>query len=208
MVWNPIDRESGASVTLDNAEADIHRGNAFTFHFQSSAPLPTAVPEETAVGFTTPTVAQSAKIIHMWVDALADDESTFEIREAPTVVLDQGTNSQKPIQRNRNLNASHLSVLRSHQAASVANRITTYNVAQAAAANLAASGLVLHTETLAVGGGAPFASVENTAAAAIRQWLLRPATDYVVILQNLTANDTTHHITLNWSETEPANYKP
>ncbi len=199
----PLDRETGAVLTLGHEEHDIHQGNSFAFHFQSSAPLPTAVNEETAIGFTTPSAAQSAKRIHLTVSALANDESTFEIREAPTVVVAQGT-QVTPLNRNRS--SINTSQLRDHIAVPVANSITTYNVAQAAAANLAAAGAVLHSESLAVGGGAPFASAENVAVRGEKEWELSPATDYVIILTNLTVNNTLHQITLNWSESEPANY--
>jgi len=199
----PLDRNSGAALTLDHEEHDIHEGNAFTFHYQSEAPLPTAIGAETAVGFTTPTAAQSSKLIHMTVAAIADDESTFEIREAPAITPNQGTDAG-PINRFRPVVVP--SELRDNQTPIGDDSLTTYTVLEAAAANLAAVGAVLHSETLAVGGAAPFASVENAAVRGEKEWVLAPGTDYVVILTNLTVNDTTHHITLNWSESEPADY--
>ncbi len=199
----PLDHLSGAALTITHEEHDIHEGNSFTFHFQSSAPLPTAAGEETAVGFTTPTAEQSRKLIHMTVNALADDESTFEIRESPTVVVDKGFTGT-PINRLRTL-PINTSELRDQETAAAADSLTTYNVAQANLASLS-GGIILHSETLAVGGNPPFASVQNTNPMSERQWVLNPGTDYVIILTNLTINDTVHHITLNWSEDPPANY--
>lgn len=200
----PLDRNTGAAIIVTHEEHDIHQGNSFTFHFQSAAPLPTAIGEETAVGFTTPTTAESGKLIHMTVSALADDESTFEIREAPTVVVDQGDELDA---LNRFRPSVNISELRTHQTAPPRGALTTYNVAKANSANLeVGTGTVLHSETLAIGGAAPFASAENILARGQKEWILKPGTDYVIILTNLTINDTVHHITLNWSESEIAHY--
>jgi hypothetical protein len=196
-----VDRITGAALILDHAEHDIHDGRSFTVFHQSVAALPTAVGEETAVAFLIQPLTTSTKRIHMIVTASADDESTFEIREAPTIVVNQGT---RKVALNRDRASTETSDLIDREVG-VAGGISTFNVAEAAAANLA-GGTILHSEAIAIGGAAPFGGVANTLSRAQREFVLNPGTEYVVILTNLTVNDTVHRIQLDWSEDTPADF--
>ncbi len=199
-----FEQMTGAQVTIDYEHHMIHRGLGFTAHYESEAPVPTAVGEETAVGFVTP--PEATALIHMLVDVRADDESLFEIREAPTIVLDQG--AQFTV-LNRYRGSPNVSTLvPATMTAPVPGDIYTYTALQAAAGNLAlGTGTSLHRETLAIAAGPPFASVLNTVARGQREWICLPDTAYVVILTNLTINDTIHEIVLNWYENnESDNY--
>jgi len=188
----PLDRVSGAQVVIELEHHEIHDGNHFTSHYESAAPLPTLVGEETAIGFLTPSLPTR---IHMIVDVRADDESTFEIREDPTVVLGNGL-AINPLNRERSGGQSTMYDL---DTPANLNSITTYTVVQANAADLS-GGTILHSETLAIAAGPPFASVLNAVSRGQREWVLVPDTEYVVILTNLTANNTVHEIVLNWYE--------
>lgn len=203
----PLDRVSGAAMQIDFEHHEIHQEESFLAMYQSAAPLPTVAGEETAIGFTAPTLEQSGgKYIHMEVDAFANDESTFEIREGPNVTPAQGT-AYAPFNRWRD--STNPSVIRDHGGPpTVANRVTTYTVAEANAADLAlGAGGLLHSEVLAVGGALPFASLLNARSRGRRELVLYPGIEYVVILTNLTGNNTIHTITLNWYEHELSNYK-
>jgi hypothetical protein len=189
-----VDRITGAALILDHAEHDIHEARSYTFHFESSAPLPTNATEETAIGFITP-AATSARF-HFTVDVQADDESVWELREDPVIVVDQGT---AVTVLNRERSATIASFILTNETVPVRGGVTTYNVAEAAAGNLA-GGTILHSETLAAGGGAPFGSVTNTQSRAAREFILLPETEYVIIVTSSTANNTIHHIIINWSE--------
>jgi len=188
----PLDKITGAALTIDIEHREIHDGHYFKAFYESVAPLPTDIGAETAIGFLTPSLPTR---IHMVIDAWADDESVLEIREDPTVTLAQGTGVTP---RNRDRLGAGSNIL-DHSAVPVLGLVTTYTVAQAAAGDLS-GGAVLHHETLAIAAGPPFDSVQNAQFRGQREWILLPDTEYVVILTNLTANDTVHNILLNWYE--------
>jgi len=195
----PLDKITGAALTIDIEHREIHDGHYFKAFYESVAPLPTDIGAETAIGFLTPPLPTR---IHMVIDADADDESTFEFREDPTVVLDQGV-FLEALNRYRSGGGS---LILDHSNPGVALGVTTYTVLQAAAADLSASGSILHSETLAIAAGPPFGSILNDRHRGQREWILRPDTEYVAILTNLTANDTVHKLTLNWYETVDHHY--
>jgi len=178
---------------IDLEHHEIHDGKAFTTHYESVAPLPTLVGEETAIGFLTPLAADG--FIHLIVDVRADDESTFEIREDPAIVLGGGASSAA-LNRDRSGGAS---LIRNNNAIPVVGSVTHYSAVSAGIAGLA-GGTILHRETIAIAAGPPFASVLNSVSRGQREFILLPNTEYVVILTNLTANDTVHEIVLNWYE--------
>jgi hypothetical protein len=193
-----IDFKAGVPIGIDWPHHEIHEGHAFTAHYESDPTDSETIGEETAVGFITP--AAAAGRIHMIVDAVADDESVFEIREDPTIVLDQGT-ALPLFCRDRAVSASTSGMLPNEAAPAGLPTLTSYDVAEAAAANLAtATGNLLHSETLAIGAGPPFGATFNNASRGQREFILAPETEYVVILTCSTNNQTRHEITLNWYE--------
>lgn len=190
------DHLSGATVVIGDAEHHAHDGDAFKASWESPvATLPTNAGEETAIGFITPALPT---LIHLTVDAWANDESIFEIREDPAITLDQGP---VLVPLNRFRSSANISGMNTNESPVPTPGVTTYTVAQAAAANLA-GGTILHHETLAIGGTGPFASTLNSVARGEREFILLPSTEYVIILTTGAANlnDTTHNITLNWYE--------
>lgn len=196
-----LDPLTGAVVGIDFDHYMIHTGRVFTAHYQSSAPLPTNAGEETAIAFLPPTLVAGG-LIHMMVDAQADDESTLEIREAPTVTLDQGTIF---VPLNRNRNSARVSTMGDRSAVPVVPGVSTYNVAEAAAGNLS-GGTILHHETIGQAANPVGFSAGKTRGA--REFPLLPSTSYVVILTNLTANNTVHNIVLNWYEFLKSPFRP
>ena len=191
-----VDGITPAAVGIDFEHHMIHRGLRFTAHYESEAPLPTLVGEETAIGFLTPSLPTR---IHMIVDARADDESVLEIREAPTIVLAQGT-AQLALNRDRSVGAAlaDRSAIIDREA-ETRGYVSVFTAVGANNADLS-GGTILHHETLAIAAGPPFDSVQNAQFRGQREWILLPDTEYVVILTNLTANDTVHEIVLNWYE--------
>ncbi len=191
-----FEQMTGAQVTIDYEHHMIHRGLGFTAHYESEAPVPTLVGEETAIGFLTPSLPT---LIHMLIDVRADDESVFEFREDPAITLAEGT-PYLPLNRFRG--SLNTSAMRGNVVAPAPpNAVTTYTVAEANAGNLAiAGGTILHHETLAIAAGPPFVSVFNAQRRGQREFMLMPDTEYVAILTNLTANNTIHEIILNWYE--------
>jgi len=197
----PLDRYSGALMTLSHDEHEAFMGHAFKALYESVAPVPTAVGEMTAIGWLTPPLPTR---IHLTFDAWADDESVLEFRENPAIVLDEGA-ELPPINRFRHLGVN-TSQMSGNITVPAVLQYTTYTALEAAAAGLA-GGTILHHETLAVGGAAPFASKMNTMRRGERKWILLPSTEYCVVLTNATINDTVHGIALHWHEEIDANYK-
>jgi hypothetical protein len=192
-----VDAVTFAQIGIDSAHHEIHEGHSFTAHYQSEAPLPTNAGEETAIGFITPLAANGR--VHMIIDIVADDESVWELREAPTIVLGSGS---AYLALNRFRDSANESVLHSNGVGvGVANTLTTYTVAEANTANLAiGTGTILHHETIAIAAGPPFAAAGNTQSRGQREFILAASTEYVIIVTSSTANNTVHEITLNWYE--------
>jgi len=190
----PLERTTGAVVEVDYDHHMIHRGQAFTAFYQQTTP--TNIGEQTAIAFNTPTAAEAR--IHMLVDAWANDDSTFAIRESTNATLDQETNLAV---RNRDRSSAATSLLSTIETVPVVGSVSRFDVAEGAAAALAAAGgLTLHTEILAVAAGAPFGSILNAQYRGQREWILLPSVEYIIILTNRTINDTIHRLSLNWYE--------
>ncbi len=193
------DHLSGAGVMITVPHHQLHQGKRFSTHYESEAPLPTNAGEETAIGFVTPAAASGR--VHMIIDVRADDESVWELREDPTIVLDQGSNL---VARNRFRDSANKSGLVNNDTAP-SSELTSYTVAEAAAADLS-GGIILEHETLAIAGGPPFAGVANAEARGEREWILKAETEYVIIITSSTVNNTVHEISLNWYESGPLVY--
>lgn len=196
----PIDKFTGAVMCVDHDLGELIEGHAFMAHYEG---VGAGAGEETAVGFLTPALPTR---IHMIVDAWANDESVFEIREDPAIVLDAGT-AYQPLIRERALDAGgqYPSAMIDRELEDP-DFISTWNVAEAAAAGLA-GGAILHHETLAVATGPPFSSALNIQSKAQRGLLLIPSTEYVMILTQSGAGAATHNIILNWHEHISSHYK-
>ena len=188
-----VDAVSWGQIGINFEHSKIHDGDSFTAHYESVAPLPTNAGEETAIGFLTPAAAIGR--VHMIIDVRADDESVWELREAPTVVLNQGT-VLTPLNRFRD--SANRSVMLDLET-NAANAVSQFTVAEAVAADLS-GGTILHSETIAIAAGPPFGSIMNAESRGQREFILMADTEYVIIVTSSTANVTVHEITLNWYE--------
>lgn len=195
-----VDRITGSALIIDHAENDVHEGKSFKFHFESSAPFPTDIGEETAVGFITP--AAELGFVHLSISVTANDESVWQLREDPGIVLDSGTEFPT---HNRNRISPNTSGVSGNTTAGSLADMTGYNVLEADTAGLA-GGAVLHSETIAIGGVAPFGSVTNEESRDAKEWILKADTEYVIIVTSSTVNTTAHQITLDWSEDIPSDF--
>jgi len=186
-----VDEITGAAIQIEFEHHELHEGDKFNAHYEGAV---TNIGEETAIAFLTP--GASAGRIHMTIDVRADDESVFEFRENPTVVLNQGT-AQAPLNRFRD--SDNTSAIKDQDLVA-SNSVSTYDETEAAAANLAAGGAVLESETIAIAAGPPFGAVANSQSRGQREWVLKENTIYCVILTASTNNATMHEISLNWCE--------
>ncbi len=194
------DQMSGAGVVITNAHSKEHDGKAFYAHYESDpAALPTNDGDETAIGFITP--ATTSGRIHMIIDVRADDESVWELREDPAVVLEVGSGLAGLNRFRDSANQTAMLVM----SATPNIGLTSYTVAEANTAGLA-GGTILESETLAIAGGPPFAGVGNSEARGEREWILAASTEYVIIITSSTINDTVHEISLHWYEDVDVNY--
>ncbi len=194
-----VDGITGAAIGMDFEHHLIHAEKSFKVLYEETAP--TNVGEETAIGFLTPPAASG--LIHFTFQAWANDESILELREDPVIVLDTGL--AQIIQNRFRPSANTSGVLNNDAPGGLAGNVSTYNVAQAAAAGLA-GGTILHHETLAAGSAPPFASMVNSMSRAQAESVLLPSTEYVLILTTTTINTTTHNLQLNWYEHIPADF--
>ena len=187
-------------------EHEIDAGKSFTVGFENVSVLSSSSSSsgativegtfgnKTAIGFVTPAAASG--LIHMTVDAWANRESIFEIREDPYIVLNEGTVTA-PFNRFRD--SANTSGMLANETLATPDNVSTYTEGQIDAANLS-GGDILHHETLAVGDVAPFESALNTKPWEERKFILKASTEYVAILTASTANDTFHKLRLNWNE--------
>ncbi len=193
------DKMTGAAPVMEYEHVAIHDGKSFSAHYESEAPLPTNAGEETAIGFITP-ISTTGRI-HMIIDVRADDESVWELREDSAIVLGSGTNLAALNRFRDSTNTTHIF----NNDVLPATTLTSYTVAEANVAGLA-GGTILHSETIAIAAGPPFASVVNAQVRGQREWILAAETEYVIIVTSSTIADTVHEISLNWYEHVDSNY--
>jgi len=192
----PINKYTGAAMTCDHELAELFHGHSFMAQYEA---ITAGVGEETAIGFLTPSLPMR---VHLSVDAWASDESVLEIREDPVIVLNSGL-ARVPFNRDR---SGGNSLMRDNDGPANVDSVTTYTVAQAIAGGLA-GGVILHHETLAIGGTHPFASMMNGVVKAQRGFLLLPDTEYVAIITAVAVGGATNNIVINWHEHQDAHYK-
>ena len=94
-----------------------------------------------------------------------------------------------------------------NEAAALPGAVSTYTVVEANAGDLSiGTGVILHHETLAIGGTGPFASVQNVLSRGQREIVLLPSTAYVAIIEAVAVGGATNNIILNWYETADVKY--
>ena len=191
-----VDNITGAQLEIDWEHSKVHTGKSFKVHYAGAG---AGAGEETAVAFHAPLLALGH--VHLVVHVTASDESVFEIRENPGSVPNSGT-AFTPLNRFRG--SAVTSAVHDDETAAI-NSVSTYNVAEAAAAGLA-GGTILHHETIAIATAPPFASILNSSSRGMGEIICAPNSLYVIILTQVGAGVANHEITFTWYETIHADF--
>lgn len=183
-----LDKATNTLQVIDYTHHEIHAGSSFTCHYSQTTP--TAVGEMTMIAFNTPA---TTPYIHMFAAASSTAASTFTVYEVADLDVDEGT--QLAIY-NRNRNSNTESAVKSIETVPVANKATSYSVAQAAGATLSTATPIYQKYLGAAAAGADTSGEirdEN-------EFVLKANTQYAFVVANTTADDNTHNIELNWYE--------
>jgi len=183
-----VDPSTHSLQVIEYSHHEIHAGSSFTCHFSQSAP--TNIGDMTIIAFTTPDTAQ---YIHMFAEASSTAASTFTVYEIADLDVDEGT--QLTIY-NRNRNSLTASAVKSIETVPVANKATSYTVAQAAGATLSTTNPIYQKYLGAGVAGADTAGETRDA----HEFVLKRNTQYAWVVASTTADDNTHNIVLNWYE--------
>ncbi len=186
-----VDDSSHAIVAVSIEHHEIHEGDSFSVHINNT----TANTDDhrTLMGFETPS---GLKAPHLVVTANASAAAEVFLYETVTIDDDEGLELDIEC-RNRILD--NTSMLLSFENPAVAGLVTWMLEAEIAAANFSATTILFH-ETLVAGTGPKPIGGDTRGS---QEWLLKPATKYAVVVQNIGANINVHGITLNWYERTP-----
>ena len=183
-----LDKATNSIQTIDYAHHEIHAGSSFTCHYSQTSP--TNVGEMTMIAFNTP---DSTTYIHMFAEASSTAASTFSIYEVADLDVDEGT--QLTIY-NRDRNSATLSTVKSIETTPVANKATSYTVAQAAGATLSTA-IPIYVKYLGAAAAGADTSGETRDS---HEFILKRNTQYAFVIANTTDDTNTHNIILNWYE--------
>jgi len=185
----PVDAITGAVLTIPYPEHEIEEGNSYTAHFTNTT---TSDDDHRSVlALTTPSGPRWIRLIF---SVTATHPADAIILEGPTTI-DKGEGTEVTV-FNRNRNSDNTSVALSIEAPPVSGLATTFTEAQIAGATLA-GGTQLEHRILAGGDGSKaIGGVSRDSSA----WVLQSDTTYLFYLQNIGANENTHHINLDFFE--------
>jgi len=184
-----IDGTTRARTMIGHEHHEIHSGRAFTCTFENTC---TNATEQSVIAFNTPS---SVRWIHFIASAACTSIARFSIVRNPSIDVNEGTRLNI---YNKNENSSNLSIVESIENPRVANHATSFNEAQAAAAN------ITETERIAsiVIGSAGVGQTGGVGGNASHQfeWILRANRQYAFIVESLDNADNIHTLELNWYE--------
>jgi len=181
-----IDASTSALETIEYEHHEIHSGSAFTCHFYNEV---TNIGEMTAIAFNTP---DTAKWPHLIVSAGSTGACYVAVYEDTSIDADEGT--QLAIY-NRNRNSVTTATVLSIETVPVANKATSFNEAQAAAANITTT-TELERDYLGAGERKTIGGSNR----GTQEFVLEQNQQYCVLIYSLTADTVTHNITLDWYE--------
>ena len=181
-----IDAATNAMETIEYEHHEVHSGSSFTCHYDNEV---TNIGEMTVIAFNTP---DTTKWVHLIAAVGSTGACYVGIYEDTSIDVDEGT--QLTIY-NRNRNSATTATVTSIETAPVANKATSFNEGQAAAANI-----TLTTELERNYLGAGERKTVGGSGRASQEWVLEQAQQYCVMLYSLTADTVTHNITLDWYE--------
>jgi hypothetical protein len=183
-----LDKATNTIQVIDYSHHEIHAGSAFTCHYSQTTP--TAVGEMTMIAFNTP---NTSKWVHMFASFSSTAASIATIYEAAD--LDVGEGTQLTIY-NRDRNSSTASTVTSIENPAVANKATSFSVAQAAGATLSTTNPIYKRYLGAAAAGADTGGESRDD----NEFILDQNVQYAFVIENTTADDNTHNIVLNWYE--------
>ena len=192
-----VDCFNGVAAIIDFEHYMVHAGNAFTVAYSST----TAATDDhrTGIGWEVPAAAEDRRI-HFAVTVETDQAAEAFILEGPAMV-DYATGETKPVV-NR-LRESAIQSIITDPASASAHAVETYLEAELAAGTFLGVGTELAHHLLG-GGNGPFAI--GGVSRGQQEFVCRPAYKYLVYLQNIGANVTTHNITLSWYDLADGDY--
>jgi len=182
-----LDVQTHAINTIEYEHHEIHAGSAFTCHFNNDV---TNIGEQTAIAFKTPNTTK-------WIHVVAGFESTgaaySAIYEDADLDLDEGTDLTV---WNHDRNSLTASTVLTIETAPDAGKATSYTEAQISGATLStASEIMRHYLGTNIGKEDPGGSGRSNG-----ELILKQNTVYCFLINSLTADNSSHNITLNWYE--------
>ena len=181
-----LDKATDTIQTIEYEHHEIHAGSSFTCHFNNDV---TAVGEQTGIAFNTP---NTTKWIHLLITAVATGAAYIALYEVADLDVNEGT--QLTIY-NRDRNSGTLSTVTSIETVPVANKATSYTETQLAGATLSTATEVMRKYIGTLGKGSIGGETR-----ALGEFILKQNTQYCVVINSLTADDTVHNITLDFYE--------
>lgn len=182
-----VDGTTNALKTIGYEHAETHSGSGYTTSFPNTV---TNIGEMTGIAFNT---ADTAKWCHVVAVYSSQASARFGIYRAPSIDVDEGTDS--PIY-NQNENSTNTSGVSTIETVPEANECTTFNEAQAAAANITKTIEIMPAE-LAAGSGP---RTQGGAGAGRAELILRRNTQYIFLLTATSDDTSIQNITLFWYE--------
>lgn len=188
---NPVSYEDALFSIVFNREIEhqkIHEGISFSASYSLTTANSNSI--RSAILFTT-----GALECHIVVSFACTTTANAGLYEGPTIAANTGTHTNDVINRNR-IRLTPSTIL-SNATVPVANKFTTLTEAQIAGDGTFALGTKLILNPLKTGTGV------NALGGIVRgstEWILKPVTKYLFIIQNTVASINDHFIELDWYE--------
>ena len=187
--WQEVraDASTWSLQTIEYEHHEIHSGSSYTCHYNNDC---TNIGEMTVIAFNTP---DTTKWAHVIAEVSATAAAYFAIYEATSIDVGEGTALSI---YNHNRNSTKTSTVSTIEATPVANKATSFNEGQAAAANITTTTELMRVyigageKVTAAGGGTRGAA----------EFVLKQDTQYAFMIVSTTADDNTHSILLNYYE--------
>jgi len=182
----------GMQATIDAFHHEIHEEEAFVAF---KAETLTNIGEFIAIAFITPSGTNQ---VHLTTAGSSTGKAKIGLYESPTIDVDEGTQIA-PLNRWRD--STNDSILTSVKTAPTANEVTTYTTAQSVDANISRT-TVLEEQTIGDSGGPQGSGSGNIGGR--QEWVLAPATQYVMVIETLTNDDNYVSLNPSWYEHDSA----
>ncbi len=187
-----VDNITGAAQVIDWEHSKLHQGDSYVATYSvTTANLDN---QRTVIAFTTPVVNLGR--VHVTFNYSSSDPADAILYEVPTIT--DATQGTEAVPLNAFRESTNTSGMQSLEAAPAANgSYSTYNEAEVAAANIAATGTVIWQFQLGTGSG-PFAQGGTSRGDA--EVILASGTLYWIMLRNQGASANSHALNLRWYE--------